>query len=93
MIQYAIDETVKIFCKGIGNLLRVVLLFVCALPVLAENVFTDVSRADANMTTGPEVGERIPMFSAIDQHGVRRSFEDIRGPNGAMILFHRSADW
>jgi len=63
------------------------------LPVLAEDIFSDVPRADANMTTGPKVGERIPMFAATDQHGVRRSFADIKGPNGAMILFHRSADW
>ena len=47
----------------------------------------------AQIATGPEVGERIPMFAATDQNGVRRSFADIKGPNGAMILFHRSADW
>ena len=81
------------FLKHAGRLAPVVVLSVCALPVLAEDIFTDVPRADANMTTGPEVGERIPMFAATDQNGVRRSFADIKGPNGAMILFHRSADW
>ena len=34
-----------------------------------------------------------PMFEAVDQHGARRSFDDIKGPAGAMILFYRSADW
>ena len=93
LIQYGIDKMAKTFIKCVSSLPPVVLLSVCALPVLAEDIFTDVPRADANMTTGPEVGERIPMFAATDQHGVRRSFADIKGPNGAMILFHRSADW
>ena len=43
--------------------------------------------------TGPDVGETIPDFAAIDQHGVRRSFSDLAGPNGLLLLFHRSADW
>ena len=64
-----------------------------ALPVLAQNEFTDVPDGDKNMTTGPEIGERIPDFSALDQHGVRRSFDDIKGPNGALVFFFRSADW
>lgn len=84
---------VQKFINCASGLLPVLLLSVCTLPVLAEDIFTDVRRADANMTTGPEVGERIPMFAATDQNGVRRSFADIKGPNGAMILFYRSADW
>jgi len=69
------------------------LLSVMALPVLGQDVFTIVDPQDENMLTGPEVGERIPAFSALDQHGVRKHFEDIVGPNGAMIIFFRSADW
>lgn len=46
-----------------------------------------------NWTTGPAVGERIPEFAGTDQNGIRQTFDDIKGPNGAMIIFYRSADW
>ena len=62
-----------------------------AIPALAQNASR--SRVPANLTTGPEIGERIPLIEAVDQHGVRRDFDDIVGPAGAMILFYRSADW
>ena len=42
---------------------------------------------------GPQVGERVPGFSLPDQNGQIRTLESILGPNGAMLLFHRSADW
>ncbi len=42
---------------------------------------------------GPQVGEHIPDFSLPDQNGKVWTRESIMGPNGAMILFHRSADW
>ena len=38
-------------------------------------------------------GSRIPNFEAPDQNGNLRTFESIRGPKGAILLFHRSADW
>lgn len=45
------------------------------------------------MRHGPDIGERIPPFQAPDQHGRMQSFESVRGPNGAFIVFVRSADW
>ncbi len=42
---------------------------------------------------GPQIGERVPDFSLPDQNGRVRTLESILGPNGAMLLFHRSADW
>ena len=56
-------------------------------------VITEIPAGNENWRTGPEVGERIPDFSAVDQNGVRRSFDDIKGPNGALVYFFRSADW
>ena len=44
-------------------------------------------------STGPEVGQKIPSFGALDQHGKLQDFNSIRGPKGAMIVFFRSADW
>jgi cytochrome oxidase Cu insertion factor (SCO1/SenC/PrrC family) len=42
---------------------------------------------------GPQVGDALPDFSLPDQHGVRRSLKSILGPNGAVVVFFRSADW
>ena len=42
---------------------------------------------------GPQVGERVPDFSLPDQHGRVQTLQSIMGEKGAMILFHRSADW
>ena len=42
---------------------------------------------------GPQVGERVPAFSLPDQNGQIQTLESILGPNGAILLFHRSADW
>jgi len=41
----------------------------------------------------PDVGSRIPEFGLPDQNGVRQTFESVRGPKGAMLVFYRSADW
>jgi len=46
-----------------------------------------------NWSTGPAVGEYIPEFAGKDQDGVIRTFDGIKGPNGALIIFYRSADW
>jgi len=42
---------------------------------------------------GPQVGEVVPDFSAIDQFGRRQTLRSIMGPGGAMLIFNRSADW
>jgi hypothetical protein len=38
-------------------------------------------------------GDQIPRLSLTDQNGRVKTFDDIRGPKGAMIVFYRSADW
>jgi len=42
---------------------------------------------------GPQVGDVVPAFSLIDQHGQTQTLQSIMGPNGAMLVFNRSADW
>jgi len=42
---------------------------------------------------GPPVGATLPTFEAPDQDGRRRSFESLRGTNGLLLVFSRSADW
>jgi hypothetical protein len=42
---------------------------------------------------GPQVGSRVPEFSAPDQFGRTQTLASIMGPKGAMLVFSRSADW
>ena len=42
---------------------------------------------------GPQVGEQVPDFSLPDQHGQVWTRDSIIGPDGAMLVFVRSADW
>lgn len=52
------------------------------------------SRTPVNVASlGPQVGESVPDFTLPDQNGRERTLESILGPNGAILLFHRSADW
>ena len=44
-------------------------------------------------TLGPKLGETVPDFSAPDQHGTTRKLSTLLGPNGALLVFYRSADW
>jgi hypothetical protein len=47
----------------------------------------------ADMNPGIPVGSKIPAFEAKDQKGRVQTFESIRGPKGAFLVFYRSADW
>ena len=42
---------------------------------------------------GPQVGERVPTFSLVDQFGQRHDLESLMGPNGLWLEFNRSANW
>ena len=42
---------------------------------------------------GPQVGERVPDFSLQDQNGETWTRQSIMGPQGAMLVFVRSANW
>jgi hypothetical protein len=44
-------------------------------------------------TLGPQVGDRVPDFSLVDQNGTTQTLQSIMGPRGAMLVFIRSADW
>jgi len=47
----------------------------------------------ASISTGPEVGAKIPDFSLPDQTGQTRDFASLKGPKGLVLVFFRSADW
>jgi peroxiredoxin len=38
-------------------------------------------------------GQRIPTFELKDQAGKRETFDSLKGPNGLLLIFSRSADW
>jgi len=43
---------------------------------------------------GPTEGNGFPTSALPDQHGCQRLIcTDTRGPQGALVVFHRSADW
>ena len=42
---------------------------------------------------GPQIGEKAPDFELQDQSGKKWSRDSVMGPNGAMLVFFRSADW
>jgi hypothetical protein len=42
---------------------------------------------------GPQVGERVPDFTLLDQNGKEQTLQSIMGRRGAMVVFLRSADW
>ncbi len=43
--------------------------------------------------TGPNVGQKMPPFTARDQFGEDVSSDTLKGTNGTVLLFFRSADW
>ena len=67
-------------------------LTLVALPLLGQTQ-QPAFDANANLKTGPEVGQKIPAFSAIDQNGRVRNFDSLKGPNGLVLFFNRSVDW
>jgi hypothetical protein len=42
---------------------------------------------------GPQIGERVADFTLPDQQGVARPLRSMLGPQGAVLVFFRSADW
>jgi hypothetical protein len=45
------------------------------------------------LSMGLAVGEQAPAFSARDQFGRVQTLDTLKGPNGTVLLFFRSADW
>ena len=84
--------------RGARGLAAALALSLFALPALSQPVYstqflTDIPTGSRGMVSGPEIGERIPDFEALDQNGDLVSLSDVMGPNGAMVVFVRSADW
>jgi hypothetical protein len=47
----------------------------------------------ALMSIGLATGQQAPAFSARDQFGRLETLDTLKGANGTVLLFFRSADW
>jgi hypothetical protein len=45
------------------------------------------------MSIGLAVGQKAPAFSLRDQFGRMQTLDTLKGTNGTVLLFFRSADW
>ena len=93
MLSTIATTTGEIRSPGLNWVMIVLFSSLFAAPALAQNFLTDVPAGSRGMVSGPGIGERIPDFSAYDQNGNRVGLDGVMGPNGAMVVFHRSADW
>jgi hypothetical protein len=65
----------------------VVLLLAGATVSFSQGAPVDVS------AIGPQIGQRVPEFSGVDQFGRSHTLASLAGPDGVMLVFFRSADW
>ena len=69
----------------------ILLLALSALP--AANSQNPLSSENDPPAPGLAVGRPAPAFSASDQFGRVQTLDTLRGANGTVLLFFRSADW
>ena len=65
--------------------------------ILFVLILTSLSAQDGRGANAPGsrlwVGSKIPELAGVDQLGKRQNFESLKGRNGLVLLFFRSADW
>jgi cytochrome oxidase Cu insertion factor (SCO1/SenC/PrrC family) len=74
----------------VGTLLLVVACVLFGLRSIGAQ--QDAAKVDIQRL-GPQVGEQAPDFQLQDQFGRTWTRDSIMGPQGAMLVFFRSADW
>lgn len=74
-----------------GQLLLAGLLTAGILGLSAQRAVTPATVDMAKL--GPQVGERVPDFTLLDQRGETRTLRSLMGPKGLILVFNRSADW
>lgn len=74
--------------------MRSMLGFIAAMALAAVHAQTPPAKTAADLAKlGPQIGERAHDFRLPDQSGALRDLKSVLGPNGAMLVFFRSADW
>ena len=61
--------------------------------ITAEAFRDFVEAQNDDLRTGPKIGQKIPDFTLLDQHGKSWTPDKLMGPNGLLLVFSRSADW
>lgn len=51
------------------------------------------SQAKKPFDVGPKVGQRVPEFRLEDHSGNFQTLQTLKGSNGLVLVFFRSADW
>ena len=66
----------------------ILILLLVYLPIVAQG-------GDNPQSPGAQlkIGSKIPELSGVDQFGKQQTFDSLKGPNGLVLLFFRSADW
>ncbi len=66
----------------------------CFIMFVASVAFAEDETMTAPADRGPAIGALIPSdLTSTDQNGVMRSFENLTGPEGLVLVFFRSAKW
>ena len=68
-------------------------MLLASLFLIASQTQTQAPERPDPMDLGPKVGQALPSFEATDQAGRARNFASLKGPNGLVLVFFRSADW
>ena len=77
---------------GMKKAHRTVLL-VCAMIAASMVGYAQSAKTTEGPAIGVETGEKAPSFRLRDQFGREQSNDTLRGTNGTVLLFFRSADW
>ena len=68
-------------------------LFLLGLFAVRRGQENSSANQSAAPSVGIQVGEQAPQFALPDQFGHQQSNQTLKGSNGTVILFFRSADW
>ena len=66
---------------------------VCAMIAASMSGHAQSPKLTEGPVIGMETGEKAPRFRLKDQFGREQSNDTLRGTNGTVLLFFRSADW
>ena len=69
------------------------ILFVAGLLALRSGQERPSTNQAVAAAVGLETGQQAPAFVLSDQFGHEQSNETLKGSNGTVLLFFRSADW
>ena len=76
-------------------IISLTVLVFTASPLFSQNPDINSYPIDPELgfSTGPAIGEKVSEFSLPDQSGELKSLKELIGKKGAVLDFHRSAEW